>query len=215
MHILLAGATGLVGQSVLDGAASRGDQVTTVGRRASGRADREIVAEFTALPALPEADVAICTLGTTIAAAGSRAAFRAVDHDAVLQFARAAQNAGVTHFLVVTAVGADPRAAVFYSRVKGEAEQSLQGLGFSRLDILQPGLLLGPRQERRAVEALLQRLNPVIDPFLLGPLNRYAGISAQTVAAALLALSEQSRAGVYRHQNRDMAQAAKRAANSG
>jgi uncharacterized protein YbjT (DUF2867 family) len=213
MHILLAGATGLVGQSVLDGAVGRGDTVTSVGRRASGRATTDIITDFAALPDLPEADVAICTLGTTIAAAGSRAAFRAVDHDAVLEFARGAQNAGVAHFLVVTAVGANPGATVFYSRVKGETEQDLEALGFHRLDILQPGLLLGPRQERRPVEAMLQRLNPVIDPFMLGPLNRYAGISVQTVAAALLALSHESPAGLYRHQNRDMQTAANRVAS--
>jgi uncharacterized protein YbjT (DUF2867 family) len=215
MHILLAGATGLVGRSVLDGATGAGDHVTTVGRRASGRAGKEIIADFTALPALPAADVAICALGTTIAAARSRAAFRAVDHDAVLEFARAAQDAGVAHFLVVTAVGANAGANVFYSRVKGETEQDLEDLSFNRLDILQPGLLLGPREEHRPVEALLQRLNPFIDPFMLGPLHRYAGISVEAVAAALLALARQSRAGVYRHENRDMLKAANRAGSEG
>ena len=50
----------------------------------------------------------------------------------------AAQAAGINRFLVVTAVGAQPDASVFYSRVKGELERDLQKMDFSRLDILRP-----------------------------------------------------------------------------
>ena len=56
---------------------------------------------------------------------GSQATFRAVDEEAVVSFAKAATAAGVEYFLVVTAVGANPDAFVFYSRVKGHAEQKL------------------------------------------------------------------------------------------
>jgi uncharacterized protein YbjT (DUF2867 family) len=201
MHILLAGATGLVGRSVITAADARQEQITTVGRRATGLVADEIVCDFSRLPALPAADVAICALGTTIAAAGSRAAFRAVDHDAVLAFASAAHQAGIEHFIVVTAVGARPDAGVFYSRVKGETERDLQALAFNRLDIAQPGLLLGPRQEQRPVEAVMQRISPVLTPFMRGPLDRYAGIDARMVAEALLALARRPEAGVYRHEN--------------
>ena len=155
MTILLAGATGLVGSRVL----ALLPEAIPVGRRATGRAG-EIVADFAALPALPPARVAISALGTTIRAAGSQAAFRAVDYDAVLAFARAAKAAGVTHFIVITAVGADAGSSVFYSRVKGEVERDLAALGFARLDIVQPGLIIGPRAERRPVEAFLQWLAP-------------------------------------------------------
>lgn len=173
MTILLAGATGLVGSRVL---ALRYD-IVPVGRRATGVAG-EIVADFAALPALPPALVAVSALGTTIRVAGSQAAFRAVDHDAVLAFARAAQAAGVRHFIVITAVGADAASGVFYSRVKGEVERDLAALGFDRLDILQPGLILGPRAERRPVEALFQALAPLLGPLLIGGLDKYGGIGA-------------------------------------
>ena len=46
------------------------------------------------LAALPAIDDAYCCLGTTIKVAGSQQAFRAVDFDAALSFARAAQTAG-------------------------------------------------------------------------------------------------------------------------
>ena len=63
-----------------------------------------------------------CCLGTTIKQAGSQAAFRAVDFDAVLAFATAARAAGAKHFAVVSALGANPSSTVFYNRVKGEME---------------------------------------------------------------------------------------------
>ena len=194
---LLAGATGLVGSRVL---ALLPDAVP-VGRRATGRAG-EIVADFAALPPLPPAEVAICALGTTIRVAGSHAAFRAVDHDAVLAFARAAQTAGVSRLIVVTAVGADPGSSVFYSRVKGEVERDLTSLGFARLDIIQPGLILGPRAERRPVEAFFQAAMPVLNPLLVGGLARYGGVDADTIAAAIAALADRVVAGRFIHQNR-------------
>jgi len=201
MNILLAGGTGLVGSSVIDSAAKAGFQVVTVGRRRTGRADTEIITDFDRVPDLPPADVAICTLGTTIAAAGSKPAFKAVDHGAVLAFARAALAAGIEHFLVVTAVGSNPGASVFYARVKGEVERDLAGLGFRRLDILHPGLLLGARQEVRRVERLLQGIAPLTDFLMQGPLQRYRSISATTLARALLNLSNEQSSGVFFHES--------------
>jgi uncharacterized protein YbjT (DUF2867 family) len=195
--VLLAGATGLVGSRVL---ALLPDAIP-VGRRATGRAG-EIVADFAALPPLPPANVAISALGTTIRAAGSQAAFRAVDYDAVLAFARAAKAAKVQHFIVVTAVGADPKSGVFYSRVKGEVERDLGQIGFARLDILQPGLIIGPRAERRPVEAVLQWLTPLLDPLLVGSLAKYGSVPAEVIAAAIARLSARLEPGRFVHQNR-------------
>lgn len=178
--------------------------VTVLGRRPTGLAHpalTELHTEFRAFPALPRADVAVCTLGTTIRSAGSRAAFRAVDHDAVLAFARAAQAAGCRQCIVVTAVGADPSATAFYSRVKGDVERDLEGLGFDRLDLLQPGLILGPRAERRPVEALFQMLAPVLNPLVSAGLARYRAIPAQAVAGAIGRLAAQEGRGVSTYRN--------------
>ena len=196
---LLAGATGLIGSRVM----ARLPGAIAVGRRATGRAG-EVVADFAMLPPLPAAEVAICALGTTIRAAGSQAAFRAVDFDAVLAFARAAKATGVSRFIEVTAVGADAASGVFYSRVKGEVERDLAALGFARLDIMQPGLIIGPRPERRPVEAFLQWLAPALNPLLVGGLDKYGGVDADVVAGAIVALSERVVAGRFVHRNRAM-----------
>ncbi len=202
--VLYAGATGLVGSRALPLLLDSGHRVIALGRRPTGRSHpalSELHTDFSTIPPLPPAEVAICTLGTTIRAAGSQAAFRAVDHDAVLAFAWAAKAAGCRQAIVVTAVGSSPSATAFYSRVKGETERDLQALGFDRLDILQPGLILGPRAERRPVEALFQALAPVLNPLLVGTLGRYGAIPADVVAAAIVALVGRQGAGLFRHEN--------------
>lgn len=187
--ILLAGATGLVGGLTLDRLLARDLIVTTIGRRPTGRRHgglHEVVADLTrAAPSLAGPfDAAVCALGTTMRKAGSRAAFRAVDFDAVVNFARCARDAGATCFVLISAVGANPDSSNFYLRVKGEAETAISHLGFTRVDILRPGLLLGKRAERRPAEALGIRLAPMLNLLMRGPLSRYAGIPATTVASA-------------------------------
>ena len=197
---MLAGGTGVVGKELLRQSRARGDYLIAVGRRPTGLADEELVIDFNALPQLPRADIAICALGTTIKNAGSRDAFRAVDHGAVLAYAKSALEAGIEHFMVVTAVGADPTSSVFYSRVKGEIQQDLCDLGFSRLDVLQPGLLRGERQEKRPVESMMKALAPIADRLMTGSWRRYRSVHPATVAECLLALTNATEAGIFIHQ---------------
>lgn len=199
MNLLVAGGTGLVGRCFVDQAHGVGHQVVAVGRRAAAQADQNILSDFQNMPALPIADCAICVLGTTIKQAGSRSAFRAIDHDAVLSFASAVKRAGTGHFLVVTAVGSNPKARVFYSRIKGQVEQALEAQNFARLDVLQPGLLLGERAGSRPVETFLQGMAPLTDLLMRGPIGKYRSIPAPDVAKALLFLCQQRSPGVYRH----------------
>ncbi|OSZ72742.1 hypothetical protein CAP39_05415 [Sphingomonas sp. IBVSS1] len=195
--MLLAGATGLVGGLVL----ARCPEAIPVSRRPiPGRPG--VVADFDDLPPLPPAQVAVCALGTTRAKAGSDAAFRAVDHDAVLAFARATKTAGVTHFILVSSVGANPNASLLYPRTKGEVEAALERMAFARLDILQPGLLIGPRAERRPVERFLQWAAPAMDPLVPRALG---SLPAENVACAIVALAKQNEPGVFRHTNHAIA----------
>ena len=140
MSALLAGATGLIGRELAAQWSGPGPLHLLVRRPvAPGSALQRVhVVDFAALPPLPQSEKAYCCLGTTIKAAGSRDAFRAVDHDAVLAFARAARAAGVRHFGVVSALGANPQSRNFYSRVKGEMEAELATLGFASLLIVRP-----------------------------------------------------------------------------
>lgn len=123
-----------------------------------------------AVPPLPHVDDVYITLGTTIAAAGSQQAFRAVDHDAVIATARTAMAAGATRCGVVTAMGADANSRIFYNRIKGEVEQALKSLGFDTLVIARPSLLLGERralgQAARPAESLSIKAFKLLDPLI-------------------------------------------------
>ncbi|MGH8629527.1 MAG: NAD(P)H-binding protein, partial [Burkholderiales bacterium] len=123
---VVAGATGLVGGFVLERLLAHADYVRVVAlvrrplRLSHDRLQTEII-DFERFASLPgPVDDVFCCLGTTIAKAGSQAAFRRVDHDHVVALAGAAGQAGARRFLMVSALGADPLSRIFYNRVKGE-----------------------------------------------------------------------------------------------
>jgi uncharacterized protein YbjT (DUF2867 family) len=137
--VVIAGASGVVGSRALQRLLAREDvaRVVALGRRALPLEHPKLVSkavdfrdEAVLEAAIPKGTaVAVCCLGTTMKTAGSRAAFRAVDHDAVVAFGRAALRRGARRFLLVSSVGADAGSSNFYLRTKGEAEDSLARLG--------------------------------------------------------------------------------------
>jgi uncharacterized protein YbjT (DUF2867 family) len=105
--------------------------------------------------------------------------------------------------VAISSVGADAGSRNFYLRTKGEMEQALEALGFTRLDILQPGLLRGDRTgEVRPAERLGILLSPLMNILLRGRLDRYAAIDADIVAAAAASALRQPLRGFDRHDNR-------------
>lgn len=206
--VLLAGATGLVGGHCLRRLLADASfaSVMALSRRPVEVAHPKLVVaevDFSRLEdrAPPPATAALCALGTTIKQAGSQKGFRAVDHDAVVAFASWARRAGCRTFALVSSVGADPASRTFYLRVKGEAEEAVAALGFPRFVALRPSLLLGRRASSRPAEAVARGLMPVIAPILGGSLRRYRPISADTVAAALVAAARSHEPGrlVWEH----------------
>ncbi|HEY3785641.1 MAG TPA: oxidoreductase [Steroidobacteraceae bacterium] len=205
--VMLAGATGFVGSCALDALLDAPDvaRVFAVTRRPLGREHPRLanrIVQFerieTQLQGLA-CQAALCCLGTTIRQAGSEEAFRLVDVDAVLAFARTAIAARAQRFVVVSSVGADPRSRNFYLRTKGEMEQVLAGLGFASLDILQPGVLLGWRREMRPLELAARLAMPLANPFLVGAREAFRGIPARTVGQAMTGVLRSVRRGVQRY----------------
>ena len=161
--------------------------------------DDDLTANLRALAG--DVDACVCALGTTIRQAGSREAFLAVDRDLVIRVATIARTLGATRMVLVSSVGASAQSDNFYLRVKGETERALGELGFERLDLLRPGLLLGERSEKRAAEQWGQRLAPLFNPLLRGALRRYRAIAAADVAAAAVAVLSQGAGGRHVHEN--------------
>lgn len=201
MRLLLAGATGLVGSHALRLALADPaiERVIAPTRRAlppHPKLEAPQV-DWDALPAdAPwwRVDAAVCALGTTMRAAGSREAFRKVDFDYPLAIARAAHRAGARAYALNSALGADAGSRVFYNRVKGELEQALAGVGFDSLTYVRPGLIGGERQQSRPGEAaatvLLRALGPALP-------RRWRINPAPRIAQALLDAALQAAPGVH------------------
>lgn len=201
MKLLLVGATGLVGQQVLSQALDdpRVDMLVTPTRRPLTAPHAKQVAPVVRFDDLPadadwwQADAVICTLGTTIKKAGSRAKFREVDHDYPLAVARFARMHGTPSFAIVSAMGANPNSRFFYSRVKGELEADLAALSFPSLTLVRPALIGGDRKERRPGEQMALKVLQLLNPLVPKALRINPGAK---IAQALLNAALQGRAGI-------------------
>lgn len=219
-RIVLVGATGLVGRSVLQAAQAHPSlRLVALSRReapapAGGRMEMVVAdpAQWDeAIHSLAPGAV-ICALGTTWRQAGrDEQAFRAVDLHLVARVASAAKAAGAGNFVLVSSVGADLASRAFYLRVKAEAEAAVSKLDFKRLDILRPGLLRGARGgDRRVLERLAILASPLTDHLLHGKRRGQRSIDARVVAAVALQFAREQGAGHFIHDNDGIRRAAGR-----
>lgn len=197
---LLAGASGLVGKEVLRLLleSEHYRQVHVLVRRPLSQTHAKLIAhvvDFEVLGKTPLSAIndVYCCLGTTIKAAGSQTAFRRVDHDYVLATARLGLAAGAQTLALVSAMGASAKSAVFYNRVKGEAEHAVAALGFRHVIIVRPSLLAGERSEYRVAERLALT---VLSPVAWAIPARYRPIPAVKVAKAMVNAVVQAAPGV-------------------
>ncbi len=190
-RVAIAGATGLVGQHLLEQllADETISQVYALGRREPALRHPKLTAlvvDFAHLPTLPAVDEVYLALGTTIHQAGSQRAFRAVDFEANLATARAALAAGARRIALVSAAGANADSRIFYNHTKGELEEALMALAPDALLIARPALLLGDRsalgQPARRLESWSQQLLLRVGHWLP---SGWRPIAAERVARAL------------------------------
>ncbi|WNO06755.1 nucleoside-diphosphate sugar epimerase [Rhodoferax mekongensis] len=215
---VVAGATGLVGRAVL--AALLADNYTSavhsLGRRTLPLTHTKLtqhIVDFAALPELSHIDDVFICLGTTIKVAGSQAAFRAVDYDAVMAVAQMGRAQGATKLGVVSAMGADAKSGVFYNRVKGDVEDAIAQLGYTSVSIVRPSLLVGDRGPLNQPERSGERIGLVVSKLLkpLIPAN-YLPVQAEDVAAGLVQAVKAGKPGVQRILSGALQGAAARAA---
>ncbi|MBK8394699.1 MAG: oxidoreductase [Leptospiraceae bacterium] len=153
----------------------------------------QIIVDYNNLESYSEffqVDHIFCCLGTTIRTAGSRDAFKQVDFHYVIESAKLGKEKGVKNFSVVSAMGSNSKSRIFYNRVKGEMENSLQKIGFESLHIFRPSLLLGNRAEIRKGEKVGAVLSRVFSFAFIKGLKKYKPIQADYVAKAMIELAK-------------------------
>jgi len=171
--LLLIGATGVVGQSLLAQALAHPEvgKVVALTRKPITPHPKLLnqVINFNAIPEEApwwQADALVCTLGTTIKVAKTAEQFRFVDYTLVSQFAALAAQHAVPCFVLNSAMMADPKAKGLYLRTKGEAEQAVRNAGIPSVVIARPGLLDGDREEFRLGEEIGLIASRLINPVL-------------------------------------------------
>jgi uncharacterized protein YbjT (DUF2867 family) len=190
LRLLLVGATGVVGGAVLEQALERrdiGPIIAPTRRPLALRAAKlnNPVLDLGALTGDEDfwaCDAVICTLGTTIRAAGSQAAFARVDRDLPILIGRFAKAGGATRYALNSSLGASPTGN-FYLRTKAEAEQGIIDQGFASTTIVRPSLIDAEREQSRPAEHLgvlfARALKPVIP-------KKFRAVTPQQIAQALL-----------------------------
>ena len=187
--LMLVGATGAVGSRVLAAALDdpRFSKVIAPTRRPLPSHDKLLnpVVDFAQLPAdAPwwNVDAVICTLGTTIKAAGSETAFAAVDRELPIHVARLARQAGATRYVLNSSLGAS-HTGNFYLRTKAQAETGIRAIGFPYFTIVRPSLIDAAREQRRPGEFFGIIIARALKPLL--PL-RYRAVKPDQIARALI-----------------------------
>jgi uncharacterized protein YbjT (DUF2867 family) len=158
--VLIVGATGLVGSEILNYALHdpRVGEIHTFSRRPTGHEHsrlKEHIVDFEQMndwKHLLTGDVLFSALGTTKKQVGSRQAQRVIDYDYQLRIAQSAKVNGVRNMVIVSAPNAHPKSIFAYTKMKGELERDLMKLGFDKITVIRPGLLKGPRAQKRMLE---------------------------------------------------------------
>lgn len=209
---LIAGASGLTGKECLYRLLESDEytRIISVGRRMIPVKHHRLTQQQIDFsdPAhyekLPEVDDVFCCLGTTIRDAVTRDRFYEVDFTYVINLARACREKGATQFLVVSALGANPDATVFYNRLKGEMEDELKTLGYPTLHIFRPALLLGSRPRLRPGEFAAQKISTALSFLFIGPIKKYKPIEASKVAKAMIHHALTNASGTHIHESINM-----------
>lgn len=201
---IVFGATGLIGKHVLTQllAHKKYSRIIAVSRKTLPISDPRLSVVITSLDKLDElgtklkADDVFCCLGTTRKKTPDLSTYYQIDHDFVVNCAKATHAQGASSFSLVSAVGAHALSKNFYLKTKGEAERDVVAIGFIRTHIFRPSLLIGEREEVRLMETLAKYFAYMLNGILWGGLRKYRSIQGAAVAKAMLTALDSSDKGV-------------------
>jgi len=188
MNALILGASGLVGGHCLDSLLASPDyqHVVALTRRPLNRSSDKLIekgfngSDFSSFEPPVSIDHAFCAFGTTIKKAGSQDAMREIDVNIPFRLAERLKTLGVSHFSLVSSLGADYASSVFYNRIKGELEEDLKKLRYDSLAIFRPSIIGGNRpDDSRIGESWGQKVMTILP-------KRWKTIPAEHIANAMM-----------------------------
>ncbi|HVF38943.1 MAG TPA: NAD(P)H-binding protein [Gemmatimonadaceae bacterium] len=205
--VLVLGGTGLVGSECLrllieDPSCER---IVVLARRpltanvSSAKVEVHVIDfnHLTSYSHLFDVDQILCALGTTRKQTPSKRVYRSIDFLYPITAAHLGLENGASHFLLVSAVGADSGSWIFYNRLKGELEDALKELAYRSLTIVQPSVLVGDRAQPRRSERIAAGLSFVMP-------EKYKPVLASTVAKILVDAARRDEPGIRVIANREI-----------
>lgn len=192
--VIVIGATGLVGRELLKqlNQLEVCEKITAVVRHEDAQLRTlEKVQQFRLddFLLLNDEDVngyshAFSCLGTTLKKSGSKEKFYNIDYEINAHFADLFESTS-THYLLISAMGANADSKFFYNKVKGKLENHIQDLKLEHVSIVRPSLLLGDRSEQRTLEDMTQKLYQKLSHFVPNTF-KYKPVTAAQVARTML-----------------------------
>jgi uncharacterized protein YbjT (DUF2867 family) len=221
--VIMMGATGAVGSQVVKQLLYRHsalEKLSLLGRRQldieklSNGGDLQKVAQHevdifhpsTYSDFIEGHTTAICTLGVGQPSKMSKEQWLRIDKVAVFDFAKACKQNGVQHFQILTSVGTSPKSPSFYLRGKGELEEDLEQLNFSRLSIFQPSMIITPNNRYGLGQAITLALWPALSKLMFGSLSKYRGVDVNVLGQAMANSLFDTELGVIRYEWSDFQQ---------
>nr|WP_121272281.1 oxidoreductase [Pedobacter schmidteae] len=209
MEAIIAGATGLIGNNLLQKLLDHPyyTSVTAILRKEIQLQHpklKQLVVDFDRLENHQDdikGDVVFCALGTTKSKTPDEQQYRKIDYQYPLDIAFMAHQNGVQQYHLVSALGANVHASIFYSRLKGEVERDLKSIPFQSVHIYRPSLLVGERTEQRSAEGFMIGLMRILNPLLIGGLKKYRSIHIEKVASAMLKQSLTQSKGIFTYNS--------------
>ena len=126
-------------------------------------------------------------IGTTKKNSPDKNEYRRVELEIPREIAQIVKSNGVKSFVFVSSGYADPKSSGNYLKFKGEVEEELKKLDFSKLGIMRPSFLIGNRKERRIGEKIGIFVFKLLSPLLFGPFKKMKPINSKIVARAMVA----------------------------
>lgn len=200
---ILFGASGHVGSYLLNMllASDKYSQVKIVVRKDLNMQRSKLltlIGDYTTLPNIKEglqADDVFITVGATD---------KIVERGYPVLIAQLCKKQGAKRIFLVTSVGANPKSSMSFTRIKGEVEEDIVNLHFEETNIFRPGMIMGSREWYRPMEKTMMRIWKIIDPLLIGNLNKYKGMNAKEIARAMFQSSLNATGSINIYHWRDM-----------
>ncbi|PID26840.1 MAG: nucleoside-diphosphate sugar epimerase [Candidatus Cloacimonadota bacterium] len=190
---IVLGATGLTGAYLLEILLQSKEykRVKVFTRRSTGKTHEKLEEIVCDLLKLEEqynrfkADEVFCCIGTTKAKTPDKKLYHNIDYGIPVSSAKLSEQNNIPTFSVISAIGSNVKSSIFYSRTKGEMEETILKLNIPNILIYRPSLIYGNRKDNRLFEKMGLLFTKILQLFFVGKMKNYKSIHAKELAKAL------------------------------